>query len=107
MREPAIDAARLAEVEELLGREGRDLLLRLAIDHARAGVAAIHAAAAAGDTVAARREAHGLRGAVAGVGATELAAVLARVEREGTGFDALDPAAERLIVAAEAVLESL
>lgn len=104
MSGPAIDAERLTDVEALLGREGRDTLLRLAIESARAGAAAIGAATAAGDTATVRREAHALRGAVAGVGATELADLLARIEHGGGGLDALDAAVARLVVAAEAVL---
>ncbi len=104
MSEPVIDAERLAGVEELLGREGRDTLLRLAIDSAQAGAAAIGAAAAAGDAATVRREAHALRGAVAGIGATELADLLASMEHGGDGLHALDPAVARLVRAAEAAL---
>lgn len=99
-----IDAERLAGVEALLGRANRDTLLRLAIDHARAGAAAMEAAAAAGDGATTRREAHALRGAVAGIGADALVALLERIEREGTGLAALAPAVDALIAAAQAAL---
>ena len=97
-----IDRETLAEVEALLGRDGRDRLLRLAIEHARTGAAAIDAAA---DTATVRREAHALRGAVASIGAQVLAAVLAEIERDGHTTPALAPVVDATVSAARAALD--
>lgn len=75
-------------MEAAIGRAGRDRLLRMVADHARRGPALIATATPEG----ARREAHGLRGAVGSVGAERLAAALHAIEHGPT----LSPGDERL-----------
>lgn len=70
----------LTGIGELLGRDGRNQLLRLGVTHGERARAALANALATGDDARARSEAHGLRGAVAPFGAAELAALLRRVE---------------------------
>lgn len=71
--------AELDGMEALLGREGRDRLLAMAIEHGEVSRAAL--AAAAGDQPRLAAEAHRLRGAAGPFGATGLTALLARVEK--------------------------
>ena len=102
-----VDGAQVAALEAALGRAGRDRLLGLIAEHARSGGRAVADAAAAGDEARARREAHGLRGAMASVGAAALTAVLRDIEHEGPDaprLDALARAAEAVAREAERLL---
>lgn len=87
------------DLDQLLGREQRDVLLHMAIDHVERSLAVI---ATAGQATA-RGEAHALRGAVAPLGADVLAALLARVEAGEAGLlGALSGAATAFIAACRA-----
>lgn len=98
-----MDRNRLADLDALLGRAQRDTLLRLAITHAERSLEVIEG----GDLAAARAEAHGLRGAVAPLGADALVAALRDVEL-GTApvTPALRAEVERFTAACRAALAS-
>ncbi len=88
---PPIDPARVQALGDTLGDAGRDTLLSLLVEDARRVPPVLRDAVAGGRFDVARREAHGLRGAAASVGADALVAALLAIE---TGDDAtlLDPA---------------
>ncbi len=96
-----MNSDRLADLDALLGREQRDRLLRMAIDHAERSLAVIENA----DPAVARAEAHGLRGAVAPLGADVLAAALRDLELGGVapGLE-LRAEVERFVAACRAAL---
>lgn len=95
----------LADIEALMGREGRDRLLHLGIDHGERARAAIAAAVRAGDAGTAKQEAHGLRGAIAPFGAPALADLLQRFEAGETDLaGAVDAAVADFVGACRAAL---
>lgn len=95
----------LSDLQSLLGREQRDLLLRLGVTHGARGRAAF--AEAAADPARLRAEAHALRGAVAPFGASELVALLLRVEKgEAVAASEVDAAIATFVAACETALRN-
>jgi HPt (histidine-containing phosphotransfer) domain-containing protein len=78
---PALDVARVDQLEATLGRANRDRLLALVVEHAPRAGDAIARALAEGRADEARCEAHGLRGAIGAVGALPLTAILHAIEQ--------------------------
>lgn len=90
-----------ADLDALLGRAQRDTLLGMAITHAERSLGVIEG----GDVAVARAEAHGLRGAVAPLGADLLVAALRAVELGETPVTpALRAEVERFVAACRAAL---
>lgn len=92
-----LDAERLALLRTLRGGALLPQLLRTYIHEAARQVAALHAAAASGDTRALASHAHGLKSASFNVGASEMGELCARME--GAGREGDLPRAARLVTA--------
>lgn len=79
----------LEQLEALLGRAQRDVLLLMGVTYGERARVALAVALNGGDERLARQEAHRLRGAVAPFGAEPLVEVLQRLETTG-GVDAAE-----------------
>lgn len=93
---PVLDRARLAALRETAGQDGEafvETLITLFLDEAQALLASLRQAAAGGDLDRAMRDAHGLKGAAANIGALELAGLAAELEARAAPQEAAQLAA--------------
>lgn len=110
--EAVIDPDRIAALAATLGTASRDRLLSLLVDDAQRAPAEIRQMVASGEWAAARMRAHGLRGAVAGVGGSAVTTILHAIEAghpdapiDPALIDRLDHSAATLIQAVSAILD--
>lgn len=110
---PAIDPDRVRGLEATLDRQARDLLLTMLMGDAEEAPQRIREHMAAGRIDQARREAHGLRGAAASVGAHRLVDALMQIELGAANQEVsetllarLDEAAIDVVSAARSMLET-
>ncbi|BCA59026.1 response regulator [Sphingomonas sp. HMP6] len=82
-----LDEARVAELRIALGERQADILLSMMERDIAERAEVIVAALTTGDTATALTQAHALRGASEGIGATELAHLCHQIEREGQRDD--------------------
>lgn len=91
-----LDTFRVSLLERAIGRDRRNRLLSSVIEQAPRALGAIENAVAAGQPAVAASEAHGLRVAMATVGAERLMAALERVEAGTADPDAVRAVAEQV-----------
>ncbi|HEU0045676.1 hypothetical protein [Sphingomonas sp.] len=96
----------LPDLEALLGREQRDMLLRLGVTHGERARVAIAEAFVRGDVRGVKSEAHALRGAVAPFGVGDLVASLAKAEKGDMVAREVDAAIASFVAGCRAALDA-
>ena len=97
----------LGQLDALLGRARRDVLLGMGVTYGEGARATLAAALAAEDRTRVRLEAHRLRGAVAPFGVQSLVALLQQLETTGAvGAAEIDAALAEFVDACRAALAS-